>query len=125
MRIAVNESSRVARSSCASMFDRLSSIFWRPSAARSPDRRGNVARVKSGRRVSFRSMEWLRRAGLAYRLRALLLLISFAIGSLLARDALLIHEAIVVQAALSENESLDGDDEPAFEERDEPVKIRP
>jgi len=50
-------------------------------------------------RLPFRSMDWLRRAGLAYRLRALILLVSFAIGSLLARDAILIQQTMLLRAS--------------------------
>jgi hypothetical protein len=46
-------------------------------------------------------MQWLRRAGLLYRLRALVLLVSFAVGSLIARDAAYIHQVLSFTAAES------------------------
>jgi len=78
--------------------------------------------------VPFRSMEWLRRAGFAFRLRALILLVSFAVGSLLARDALLIQQTIVVRAAaLGDVDSDEAASMPGLEGRAaaHAIKVRP
>ncbi len=45
-------------------------------------------------------MHWLRRAGVAHRLRALIVLVAFAIGSIFARDALLVHQALTSDATV-------------------------
>lgn len=45
-----------------------------------------------------RSMHWLRRGGVGARLRAALLLVAFAIGSIFARDALLLQQVYAMQA---------------------------
>lgn len=73
-------------------------------------------------------MNWLRVAGLAYRLRALLLLVSFAVGSLIARDALLLHQTLTIctEASLGDVESDAKSEMPAFAQAAEKsVKVRP
>lgn len=75
-------------------------------------------------------MNWLRAAGLAYRIRAIVLILSFAIGSLIARDALLVHQTLLLRAQASTESTADQDETPglpAFEQPSSPrlVKLRP
>lgn len=43
-------------------------------------------------------MHWLRRAGAAYRIRAAIVLVAFAIGSIFAREALLVQQTMLLRA---------------------------
>lgn len=60
-----------------------------------------------------------------YRLRAFVLLLSFAIGSLIARDALFIHQVMTIAAGDAAFEDAPDDDSPAFEQAPPKVKGRP
>jgi hypothetical protein len=67
-------------------------------------------------------MNALRRGGAAGRLRAVLLLIAFAIGSIFARDALLVQQIYAMQAELDAPEYNDAPEVRPGEVR---VKLRP
>lgn len=72
-------------------------------------------------------MSWLRAAGLAYRIRALVLFVSFAIGSLIARDALLVHQTLLLQTQASAEAAAEQASLPTFEQPSSSrfVKVRP
>lgn len=71
-----------------------------------------------------RSMEWLRRKGFGFRLRALFLLLAFALGSLIARDAVFIHQVMVVSAIDAMDDASD-EEGPSVEQAPPKVKGRP
>lgn len=69
-------------------------------------------------------MNWLRRGHA--RLRALLLLIAFAIGSIFARDALLVQQILALQAEAAAQSVEEPCDDPEWREDDAPARtIRP
>lgn len=70
-------------------------------------------------------MDWLRRAGAMYRLRALLLLLSFALGSLIARDAAFLHQLMVVSAWEAPDDDGSESDAPTFAQAPPKLKARP
>ncbi len=57
--------------------------------------------MSTRRRDPFRSMRWLRRGGVGARLRAALLLVAFAVGSIFARDALLLQQVYAARAEVA------------------------
>jgi len=68
-------------------------------------------------------MHWLRRAGVAYRFRAALLLVAFAIGSIFAREALLLQETLLLRAEIQRDSA--SDDLPGVEQARAKLKVRP
>ena len=69
-------------------------------------------------------MEWLRRKGTAYQLRALFLFLVFAVGSLIARDAVFIHEVMVLSSIDALDDAPD-DEGPSLEQAPPKLKGRP
>lgn len=74
-------------------------------------------------RNPFRSMDWLRAAGVMYRLRALFLLLAFAIGSLVARDVVFIQQVMTLSAAEAVDDA--PEDGPSFAQAPPKLKGRP
>jgi hypothetical protein len=70
-----------------------------------------------------RSMRWLRRAGMAYRVRAAILLIAFAIGSIFARDALLVQQTALLRAEAQRDWV--PEDFPAIDQAPKKLTVRP
>lgn len=71
-------------------------------------------------------MQSMRRPGWLYRLRAFLLLVSFAVGSLIARDAAFLHQLMTIAAFDARDEAdVVETDGPSFTAKAPKLKARP